>query len=191
MQKELILSGVFQALSIYSTIMMSIKVDYLFNVLLRSSKFLTILIGTLIFKTHAHNVSKKDIFWGAVLTLGVIVFSLGQESKSKHGVHISGYLYGIFSLICDAFVSHYQESIKAIRKSNHAKALSFNDFTLGTNIYMLVSTLIISLVTKEFSKIGLFFHKHPKVILDIFEQQFLLIIGVYTMFYFVHQYGSI
>lgn len=107
MQKELILSGVFQALSIYSTIMMSIKVDYLFNVLLRSSKFLTILIGTLVFKTHAHNVSKKDLFWGAVLTLGVIVFSLGQESKSKHGVHISGYLYGIFSLICDAFVAHY------------------------------------------------------------------------------------
>lgn len=137
--------------------MMSIKVDYLFNVLLRSSKFLTILIGTLVFKTHAHHVSKRDLFWGAVLTMGVIVFSLGQESKSKSGVHISGYLYGVFSLICDAFVSHYQENIKAKRKNDHKKALSFFDFTLGTNVYMLLTTIIVSLVTKEFHKIGIFF----------------------------------
>ena len=138
--------------------MMSIKVDYLFNVLLRSSKFLTILIGTIVFKTHAHNVSRRDIFWGAILTSGVMIFSLGQESKAKNGIHITGYLYGVFSLICDAFVSHYQETIKTIRKNNHAKALSFFDFTLGTNIYMLLSTLLISILTKEFHKIGAFFH---------------------------------
>lgn len=96
--------------------MMSIKVDYLFNVLLRSSKFLTILIGTIVFKTHAHHVTKRDIFWGSVLTLGVIVFSFGQETKKSHGVSTMGYVYGILSLISDAYVSHFQENIKLKRK---------------------------------------------------------------------------
>lgn len=57
--------------------MMSLKLDYLFNVLLRSSKFLTILISAVIFKKHAGNITKKDLFWGSILTLGVFVFSLG------------------------------------------------------------------------------------------------------------------
>jgi hypothetical protein len=77
LNRELFFSGFFQALSVYSTIMMSVKVDYLFNVLLRSSKFLSVLIGAVVFGTHGHGVKRKDIFWGFVLTLGVVVFSLG------------------------------------------------------------------------------------------------------------------
>lgn len=57
LNRELFFSGFFQALSVYSTIMMSVKVDYLFNVLLRSSKFLSVLIGALVFRTHGQNVS--------------------------------------------------------------------------------------------------------------------------------------
>jgi hypothetical protein len=57
--------------------MMSVKVDYLFNVLLRSSKFLSVLVGAVVFDTHGHGIQKKDIFWAIVLTLGVVVFSLG------------------------------------------------------------------------------------------------------------------
>ena len=105
-QTDLLLSGVFQALSIYSTVVMSIKVDYLFNVLLRSSKFLTVLIGTVLFRTHAHHVSTRDIFWGVVLTAGVVVFSFGQESKRGGGETV-GYFFGVLSLVCDAFVSHF------------------------------------------------------------------------------------
>lgn len=77
LNRELFFSGFFQALSVYSTVMMSLKVDYLFNVLLRSSKFVSVLIGTVVFGSHGHNVKRKDIFWGFVLTFGVIVFSLG------------------------------------------------------------------------------------------------------------------
>ncbi len=57
--------------------MMSLKVDYLFNVLLRSSKFISVLIGTVVFGSHGHNVKRKDIVWGFVLTIGVVIFSLG------------------------------------------------------------------------------------------------------------------
>lgn len=136
---------------------MSIKVDYLFNVLLRSSKFLTILISTVIFKTHSHNVNRRDIFYGLLLTIGVIVFSFGQEGKSKKGVSVMGYLYGILSLVCDAYVSHYQENLKLKRKQEHKRPMSFYDFTLGTNIYMYITSLVLSLVTGEFLHIGRFF----------------------------------
>lgn len=77
LNKDLIISGLFQSLSCFCVMQMSIKVDYLFNVLLRSSKFLTVLLGTVIFKTHSHHVSKRDIYWGVVMTLGVVVFSFG------------------------------------------------------------------------------------------------------------------
>lgn len=53
------------------------KLDYLFNVLLRSSKFLTILISAVIFKKHSSGITWKDIIWGGILTIGVFVFSLG------------------------------------------------------------------------------------------------------------------
>lgn len=68
-----------------------------------------------------------------------------------------GYLYGIISLVCDAYVSHYQENLKLKRKQEHKKSMSFYDFTLGTNIYMYITSLILSLVTGEFLHIGRFF----------------------------------
>jgi hypothetical protein len=98
--------------------MMSVKVDYLFNVLLRSSKFLSVLIGAMVFGTHGHQVKRKDIFWAIVLTIGVIIFSFGSENSGKKKGSEIGYFFGILSLLCDTFVSHFQESFKAIQKKN-------------------------------------------------------------------------
>ena len=149
--------------------MMSVKVDYLFNVLLRSSKFLSVLIGAVVFGTHGHGIKRKDIFWAVVLTLGVIVFSFGQQgSGSKKGSEI-GYFFGILSLLCDTFVSHFQESFKAVQKKNDKNKLHFLDFTLATNIFMFLTGLCLSIISGELPKMSQFITQHPKVVPDLLE----------------------
>lgn len=49
--KDLLISGCFQTLAIFCTIQMAFKLDYLIQVLLRSSKFISVLFGALIFKS--------------------------------------------------------------------------------------------------------------------------------------------
>lgn len=52
--RDIMIAGIFQTLAVFSTIEMTFKIDYLFNVLFRSSKFLSILFGTLLFKSDGH-----------------------------------------------------------------------------------------------------------------------------------------
>lgn len=53
-QRDLILAGGFQAFSLFSTIQMSIKLSFLMKVLVRSSKFVSILVGCIVFKSDGH-----------------------------------------------------------------------------------------------------------------------------------------
>ena len=76
------------------------------KVLIRSSKFISVLIGTIIFSKD-HHFSRVDLFWGIILTIGIVTFHMGNR-KHKSGVtEISGFLCGILSLIADSCVSHY------------------------------------------------------------------------------------
>lgn len=87
---------------------MSFKIDYLFNVLFRSSKFISILFGTILFKSHGHtNINKKDLLWGVILTVGVFIFHLGSETKKDTLSSFEGFLFGFLSLLADSFVSHF------------------------------------------------------------------------------------
>lgn len=79
---DLAFAGVFQTASTYCAIEMSFKIDYLFKTLFRSSKFISLLFGAMMFKSDGHeHLSKNDLFWGAILTIGVFVFNLGNPSK--------------------------------------------------------------------------------------------------------------
>lgn len=162
LRRDLVFAGIFQTLAIFSTLQMTFKVDYLFNVLFRSSKFLSVLFGSLIFKSDGHeNISYSDLSWGLVLTFGVFVFNLGSDSKKSMIYSIEGFLFGFFSLICDSFVSHFQLSSKKKQK------LTYLDFTLAMNIFIFFSNIILSLLTRELEESFSFVLKHPSVIWHI------------------------
>lgn len=95
-------------MAIFSTLQMSFKIDYLFNVLFRSAKFLSVLFGAILFKSHGHhNINKSDLLWGLVLTGGVFIFNLGSETKKDILSSFEGFLFGFLSLVADSCVSHF------------------------------------------------------------------------------------
>ena len=53
--KDLTLAGFSQSLAIFCSIMLSFKLDYLMKILIRSSKFISLLIGAIIFKSGDHH----------------------------------------------------------------------------------------------------------------------------------------
>lgn len=76
------------------------------KVLLRSSKFISVLLGTLIFSSD-HHFEKADLFWGVVLTLGIVIFHFGNQKHSKAITELSGFVCGALSLLADSCVSHF------------------------------------------------------------------------------------
>lgn len=56
---------------------------------------------------------------------------------------------------------------------------------------MFLTGLFLSYFSGEYSLIVSFIKTHSRVVPDILEQQVFLVLGCFTMFYFVHQYGSI
>ena len=112
--------------------------------LFRSSKFLSVLFGCLIFKSEGHEkIGYSDLSWGVVLTLGVFIFNMGSENKKGMIYSLEGFLWGFLSLISDSFVSHFQLSSKQKQK------LSYLDFTLAMNVFMFIANLVLALITRE------------------------------------------
>lgn len=164
---------------------MTFKIDYLFNVLFRSSKFISVLFGQLIFKSEGHhNIRRQDLYWGLVMTLGVFIFNLGSENKSSVIYSIEGFLFGFFSLFCDSCVSHFQQT-------KEIKGLTYLDLTLGMNIFIFVTNMILATLTSEIFESFSFVAQYPSVIYHILPQQLLLVMGLLIIYYHLHIFGTL
>lgn len=165
---------------------MAFKLNYLLSVLIGSSKFISIMIGTLLFKSHGHeNFTRRNIYLAFLMTLGVFVFHLGDSVKKSASVELLGVLLGLMSLVCDYLVSSYQSKLKEIT------ALNFIDLLLGTNFWCLIFTIAIGLVKGEFPEAGEFIAEHPKALWDVFLISSTKLIGVYAIFYHIHTFGPV
>jgi UDP-galactose transporter B1 len=181
---ELIISALFQSFASYGTAIATLRLNFLMKILIRSSKFLTLLFGAFIFSKN-HIIKKRDLFWGIVLTAGVVIFQLGNR-KSKSGVTvISGFFFGIFSLVCDSCVSHYQKEMKA------KVQYSYFDLIIGTNFWMCLFSFLLSIVTMEIGPMTTFFIEHPKSFFDILNGMIFLVGGVFGIYYHLHHFGPV
>ena len=82
------------------------KLNFLMKVLLRSSKFVSVLLGTILFSSN-HSFNKTDLFWAVALTIGIVIFHMGNRKHKNAVTEFSGFLCGAISLVSDTFVSHY------------------------------------------------------------------------------------
>lgn len=79
------------------------------KILIRSSKFISLLIGALIFKSGKHEeISKQDLVLAFLLTLGVIIFHTGNSTHKSVATEFMGFVFGLGSLFFDSLVSHFQ-----------------------------------------------------------------------------------
>lgn len=164
---------------------MALKLSYLVNVLMRSSKFVSILLGTLIFKSDGHqDFSKRNVFLAILMTAGIFIFQLGGKRKPSLGTEIVGIVLGMVSLMGDYLTSRYQANVKK-------QKLTYFDLMLGTNLWCLVFTILMGMVKGEFSESGAFLLAHPLAFWDIVESSFIKMMGVFFIFYHIHIFGPI
>lgn len=165
---------------------MALRLNYLLSVLMRSSKFISIMIGTLIFKSHGHeNFTKRNIFLAFCMTAGVFIFHLGDSHKQSAATELLGVFFGALSLLSDYLVSSYQNNLK------HTHKIDFYDLILGTNLWCLIFTIILGLFKNEFYDAGVFMMEYPIVIWDIIVSSLVKMVGVYVVFYHIHTFGPI
>lgn len=89
--------------------MLSFKLDYLMKILIRSSKFISLLLGALIFKSDKHeDISKRDLTLAFILTIGVVIFHSGTPNHKSTTTEFMGFVFGFASLFFDSLVSHFQ-----------------------------------------------------------------------------------
>lgn len=165
---------------------MALRLNYLLSVLMRSSKFISIMIGTLLFKSHGHeNFTNRNIFLAFLMTAGVFIFHLGDSHKQSATTELLGVFFGVLSLLSDYMVSNYQNHLK------HTHKIDFYDLILGTNLWCLVFTIALGLFKNEFYDAGVFMISYPTVLWDLIVSSLVKMIGVYVIFYHIHSFGPI
>ena len=177
------LSCLFITASLESTIQISLNLNYTVQLLLRSSKFLSIILSVIIFKTEGHeNITKKSLVLACMMTLGIFIFHMGDTHKSV-STEFLGLFFGGLSLICDCFVSHYQNKFKK------QKQVSFVTLLQGTNFWCFVFSFIYSFVKGEFFIASSFIADHPMVLADLLMSCMILTIGIYFVFFHIFKFG--
>lgn len=186
LNKNLIKAGFFQTVAIGSTIQLALKLSYLVQILFRSSKFVSVLFGSLIFKSHgSENIDRSDIIMAGILTVGVVIFNLGNSSHRSVLTEISGFLFGFVSLICDCGVSHFQNNLKKLTK------LTFLDLTFGMNFYLFLFSFLYGILTGNIVTIFKFLLTHPMCLIDMLVGYTILCCGLYFIFYHLFRFGPV
>ena len=186
LNKNMLKAGFFQTVAIGSTIQLALKLSYLVQILFRSSKFVSVLFGSLIFKSHgSEHIDQSDMIMAGILTVGVIIFNLGNTSHKSVLTEISGFLFGFLSLICDCGVSHFQNNLK-----KHTK-LTFLDLTFGMNLYLFSFSLLYGILTGNIIDIFRFLLTHPICLIDMLVGYTILCCGLYFIFYHLFRFGPV
>lgn len=173
------------SLSAETATLMSFKLSYLINVLVRSSKFISVLIGTILFKSDGHeNFNNRSIVLAVIMTIGIFIFHMGGSKKHSVVTDIVGLILGVVSLASDYLVSKYQNGVRKMK-------LSYFDLMLGNNFWCLIITIGMGLVKSEFAASGAFIMEHPIALWDILESSVVKVVGIYFIFYHIYMFGPI
>ena len=117
-----------------------------------------------------------------LFTVGISIFHMGDYHRSV-GVEFIGLMFGFLSLICDCFVSHYQT------KRKHTITEHFLNMSLGSYVWCLFFSFILSLIKNEFWQGASFISEHPQIFVDIASSEFFNSLGFMVMFYHIHEFG--
>lgn len=183
--RSMILSCVFIMLGNESSIQTALRLSYLLQMLIRSCKFLTVLLSVFLFRTDGHEaITTVKVVMAAVFTVAIFVFHMGDN---HHGAknEILGFVFGLFSLICDCCVSHFQTRLKRHHRT------SYWDLVQGSYTWCLLFAVVLSFVKGEFQPAVAFMTRHPSVIVDLFVNEIVNSVSLLVIFYHVHTFGSV
>lgn len=183
--RSLIMSCLFIMIGNESSIQTSLRLSYLLQMLIRSCKFLTVLLSVFLFRTDGHEaITNVKIAMAAIFTFAIFVFHMGDHHKEASN-EILGFIFGLTSLVCDCCVSHFQTKIKR----NHRT--SYWDLVQGSYTWCFLFALVFSFVKGEFFPAMAFIGRHPRVVIDLFVNETVNSLSLLVIFYHIHQFGPV
>lgn len=183
--RSMLLSCVFIVLGNESSIQTSLRLSHLLQMLIRSCKFLTVILSVFLFRTDGHEaVTPIKVAMAIVFTFAIFVFHMGDSHKGASN-EILGFVLGLASLVCDCCVSHFQTKLKNKHKT------SYWDFVQGSYTWCLLFTVCLSIFKGEVLPAAAFIQRHPIVVFDLFLNEIINSISLLVIFYHVHNFGSV
>jgi hypothetical protein len=183
--RNLLLSCLFIMLGNECSIQTSLRLSYLLQMLIRSCKFLSVLLSVFIFRTDGHEgVTTLKMGMAAFFTVAIFVFHMGDHHKGAAN-EISGFLFGLLSLVCDCCVSHFQVKFKKHHKT------SYWDLVQGSYAWCLILSIGLSFLKMEMFPALDFMTRHPRVIVDLMVNEIVNSLSLLVIFYHVHTFGPV
>ena len=168
------------------SIQTSMKLSYLLQMLIRSSKFLTVIMSVFLFKTDGHEeITRTKIFMAIFFTTSIFVFHLGDKHTGALN-ETFGFILGMCSLLFDCFVSHFQTKLR-----KKTPDISYWEQTQCSYFWCLLFAIIFSVVKGELGPATDFIQRNPRVLWDLFSSEFLNSISLLVIFYYVYEFGSV
>lgn len=168
-----------------SSIQTSMKLSFLLQMLIRSSKFLTVILSVFLFKTDGHEeISRIKLAMALLFTFAIFVFHIGDSHKGASN-EIFGLLLGFASLLCDCCVSHFQTKLKKKHQ------LSYWELVQGSYTWCLIFAVILAFTKNEMFPALNFMQKHPSVVFDLMCNEIVSSLSLLVIFYHIHSFGSV
>eukprot|EP00756_Hemistasia_phaeocysticola_P032226 Hpha_TRINITY_DN16398_c1_g1::TRINITY_DN16398_c1_g1_i1::g.62828::m.62828/K15275/SLC35B1; solute carrier family 35 (UDP-galactose transporter), member B1 len=171
---------------------------YPLQVLVKSCKAVPVMFGEVLFGTASLSLGK--VLSVAVLCAGVVVFTLGKDTKSiREGtnaeVHLDektviGLSLAGFALVCDGIYGPYQNRIKKQAIADGRKVNSYH-LMYNMNLYQGLLALGFILYTNELPAVVDFVKRNPEVLKPIVNFAAAMALGNIFVFQLQADFGSL
>lgn len=183
--KNLLMASLFSVVSLEATINIGYSLSFMFQVLFRSSKFLSIVVASLLFgDKHAHGLSAKNLIFAVMTTVGLLVFALGGKSGGES--QVIGFVYAVISLISDCIVAQSQNTLK------NDESFDFLTIMQTMNFWETILSAFLCLGFKgEFHPALHFIGRHPKIVSVLAMMTVSITVGNFFIFYHLKKFGPV
>ena len=159
--------------------------SYTAQVLFRSSKFLSIVLSVVIFRSDGYEkMNRKTIILAILLTFGVVLFNFGEGVNSNKS-RLMGFLYGFLSLLSDCLVNHYQSTYK--RKYTP----DFQTMLQETSFWCILFSLILSVILGDLTPSLKIMVRNHQILLDLILNFTIQTAGLFSIYFHISRFGTI
>ena len=168
-------------------ILSSMNINYVLHILLRSSKFFGVLFFNFIVGSKENKITPKDLIFGSLFTIGVIIFSMSGSKSNEQSTSLFGLFCAVTAFFLDGAISYFQGKTRNVNMPN----VSSFCFMQLTNFWCLIAAVVFSLMKNSFHEGFLLLLKNPDVLLIMILLASLSVVGQFFTFDHINRFGPI
>jgi UDP-galactose transporter B1 len=182
-----IISSVALFFSMEFVIMSSMNINYILHILLRSSKFFSVLFFNFIIRSKENKISSKQLMMGFFFTIGVVLFSFSGSKKNEQATSLFGIFCAFTAFVLDGIVSYFQGKTR----NNNMPHVSSFCFMQMTNFWCLLVAILHSFLNRSFVPGFTLLFQHPDFLLMMVTMALMSVIGQFFTFDHINRFGPV